>query len=121
MTVETIRDFIAQSLDADKGEDISIIDLQSQSPLADYMIVATGTSSRHVSSLASNLKKKLEMLGVKGIRCEGLSQSDWVAMDTGDVMVHVFRSEVRDFYGIEKMWNAGTQFNGDGSHTQASA
>ena len=121
MTVETLRDLIAQSLDADKGEDINIIDLQSQSPLADYMIVATGTSSRHVSSLASNLKKKLELLGVKGIRAEGLAQSDWVAMDTGDVMVHVFRKEVREFYNIEKMWSPLTTFDGSGSHSQISA
>ena len=80
MTVETLRDLIAQSLDADKAEDITIIDLQSQSPLADYMIVATGTSSRHVSALAGNLKKKLELRHVKGIRTEGMAQSDWVAI-----------------------------------------
>jgi len=121
MTVETLRDLIAQSLDADKGEDINIIDLQSQSPLADYMIVATGTSTTHVSALANNLKKKLELLGVKGIRMEGLAQSDWVAMDTGDVMVHLFRKEVRKFYNIEKMWNPLTSFDGSGSHSQISA
>jgi len=121
MAVESLRDLIAQSLDADKAEDINIIDLQSQSPLADYMIVATGTSSRHVSALANNIKKKLEELGVKGIRTEGMAQSDWVAMDTGDVMVHVFRKEVREFYNIEKMWNPLTTFDGSGSHSQISA
>jgi len=104
MSVEAIKTLIEQSLDADKAEDIKVIDLQSQSAIADYMIVATGTSSRHVSALASKLKDKLESNSIKGIKIEGLSQSDWVALDTGDIIVHLFREEVREFYNIEKMW-----------------
>lgn len=117
-----MKDLIAQSLDADKAEDIKIIDLQSQSAIADYMIVATGTSSRHVSGLASKLKDRLEERGVKGIRAEGMAQSDWVALDVGDVIVHLFRDEVRAFYNIEKMWLPITGVDGGGSsHTQISA
>ncbi|MCD8562542.1 MAG: ribosome silencing factor [Alphaproteobacteria bacterium] len=84
--------------------DIVTIEMDAQSGIADYMIVASGTSSRHVAALAEKLKERLEARGVKGIRLEGLSQADWVAMDAGDVLVHLFRPEVREFYNIEKMW-----------------
>ncbi len=99
-----MKDLIVQSLDADKAEDITVIDLKSQSAIADYMIVVTGTSSTHVNALARRTKEKLEKNGVKGIRTEGLSQSDWVIMDAGDIVIHFFRPEVREFYNIEKMW-----------------
>jgi len=121
MTVEYMKDLIEQSLDADKATDIKIIDLQSQSAIADYMIVATGTSSRHVSALASKLKDRLEARGTKGIKIEGLAQSDWVVFDAGDVIVHLFREEVREFYNIEKMWMPITGVDGGGSHSQVSA
>lgn len=78
--------------------------MDPQAGLADYMIVASGTSSRHVAALAEKLKDRLEARGVKGIRMEGLQQADWVAIDAGDILVHVFRPEVREFYNIEKMW-----------------
>ena len=68
------------------------------------MIIASGTSSRHVHALADKLKERLHAKGVKNIRTEGLSQSDWVVMDAGDVIIHLFRPEVREFYNIEKMW-----------------
>lgn len=68
------------------------------------MIVASGTSSRHVAALAEKVKERLEGRKVKGIRIEGLAQADWVAIDVGDVIVHLFRPEVREFYNIEKMW-----------------
>ncbi len=121
MPVETLKNLIEQSLDADKGTDINTIDLQSQSAMADYMIVATGTSSRHVASMANNLKEKLEKQGVKGIRIEGLSQSDWVVIDTGDVMVHVFREEVRSFYNIEKIWMPIVVHNNFDAHNHMTA
>ena len=123
MTVEAMKDLIEQSLDADKAEEINTIDLQSQSAIADYMIVATGTSSRHIAALASKLKDRLEAQGVKGIKVEGLAQSDWVAIDTGDVIIHLFREEVREFYNIEKMWmplhSFGNESLGDGSQISA--
>lgn len=106
-----MKNLITQSLDADKAQDVTVIDLQGQSALADYMIIASGTSSRHVHALAEKLKIRLEMRGVKGIRTEGLAQADWVVLDAGDIIVHLFRPEVREFYNIEKMWTPFPQFD----------
>lgn len=91
-------------MDADKALDIITVELDDHAALADYMIIASGTSSRHVQALASKLKGRLEARGVKGIQIEGLSQCDWVAIDAGDIIIHLFRPEVRDFYNLEKMW-----------------
>ncbi len=97
------------------------ITLNEQTGLADYMIVASGTSSRHVSAMAERLRDRLNMRGIKEVRIEGLSQSDWVAIDAGDIIIHLFRPEVRDFYNIEKMWCAYQPFNvvGGTSHIGA--
>lgn len=86
--------------------DIVTIGLKEDLALSDYMIIASGTSSRHVQALAERIKHKMEMKGLKGIRIEGMPQCDWVAIDAGDVIVHLFRPEVRAFYNIEKMWGA---------------
>lgn len=83
------------------------------------MIVATGTSSRHVNALAKKLRERLEIRGVKNIRLEGVEQSDWVVMDAGDVIVHLFRPEVRAFYNIEKMWGAFHPLESVGTQIQA--
>lgn len=104
MNPQELKSLIEESLDSDKAIDIVAIELGDQSGLADYMIVASGTSSRHVAALADKLKDRLEARGVKGIRLEGMAQADWVAMDAGDIIVHIFRPEVREFYNIEKMW-----------------
>lgn len=99
-----LKSLIVKSLDGDKAVDIEIIDLKGQSSLADYMVVASGTSSRHIVALAAKLRDRLEARGVKQIRSEGISQGNWVVVDAGDVIVHLFRPEVREFYNIEKMW-----------------
>lgn len=99
-----MKSLVEETLDSDKAEDIVCVDLSNGSALADYMFIATGTSSRHVNALARRLKDKLQSHNVKGISIEGLSQSDWVVMDAGDIIVHLFRPEVREFYNIEKMW-----------------
>jgi ribosome-associated protein len=91
-------------LDADKALDIVTIDLKDNAGLADYMIVASGTSSRHVQAMAEKLRDRLSIRGHKSIKVEGIGQSDWVAIDLGDVIVHLFRPEVREFYNIERMW-----------------
>lgn len=91
-------------MDADKASDIVTIELNEESALADYMIIASGTSSRHVSALAQKLKDRLNIRGIKEVRVEGLASSDWVVIDAGDVIVHIFRPEVRAFYNMEKMW-----------------
>lgn len=83
------------------------------------MIIASGTSSRHVSALANRVKDDLQQKQVKGITVEGASQSDWVVMDAGDVIVHLFRPEVREFYNIEKMWERENRFDIVDSQAQA--
>jgi len=94
-----------QSLDDDKAQDIEVIELAGKSALADYIVVASGTSTTQVVRMAEKLKDRLNVRGVKNITIEGAPQGDWVVMDAGDVVVHLFRPEVREFYNIEKMWN----------------
>lgn len=103
---EQMKAFIQRSLDADKAENIEVIDLRNQSAIADYMIVATGRSSRQVSALADKLRNRLNSRGVKQVRIEGADQGNWVVVDAGDIIIHLFRPEVREFYNIEKMWRA---------------
>ena len=90
-----------------KAEDSTTIDLTGKSSIGDYMVVASGRSQRHVASVADRVVKDLEESGVRGIRVEGMRQADWVLIDAGDVIVHVFRPEVRTFYNLEKMWAPG--------------
>lgn len=94
------------SLEDSKAENIVSIDIQGKTPLADYMIVASGRSHRHVGAVAEHLIRALKDAGFGSARVEGLSGADWVLIDTGDIVVHVFRPEVREFYNIEKMWQA---------------
>jgi ribosome-associated protein len=103
---ETLR-LVLASLDDMKAEDTVTIDLNGRSSIADYMVVSSGTSNRHVASVADRVVRNLETAGVKQIRVEGERLADWVLIDAGDVIVHVFRPEVRAFYNIEKMWAAG--------------
>ncbi len=99
-----LKDLIEKSLSDDKAQDIQVIDLRGQSALADYIVVASGTSSRHITSMAEKLSERLAARGTKNIRTEGMGQANWVVLDAGDVIVHLFRPEVREFYNIEKMW-----------------
>lgn len=105
---QVLKDLIVQALDENKAEEIESIDLTGQSSLADYMIVASGTSSRQVAALAKKIDEKLSLSGHKVLRTEGLPTGDWVVVDCGDVIVHLFRPEVREFYNIEKMWRQDT-------------
>lgn len=81
------------------------IDLAGKSDIADYMVIASGTSRRQVVTMAEKLTEVAKRSGVTGIRPEGMGQGDWVLIDAGDVVVHLFRPEVRDFYNLEKMWS----------------
>lgn len=103
---ETLAKFVSASLDDSKAEDIVTIDIAAKSSLADTMIVASGRSHRHVGAIADRLIEDLKAKGVHDIRVEGLAHCDWVLIDLGDVLVHVFRPEVRGFYNLEKMWAA---------------
>jgi len=102
---ETLRIVLAR-LDDMKAEDNVTIDLTGKSTIGDFMVVTTGRSNVHVAAIADNLVKDLKTAGVIGIRVEGLRQGDWVLIDAGDVIVHVFRPEVRNFYSLEKMWSS---------------
>jgi ribosome-associated protein len=90
-----------------KAEDTVTIDLTGKTSIADSMVVASGRSSRHVSATADGVIDGLQKAGVRGIRVEGKRNGDWVLIDAGDVIVHVFRPEVRAFYDLEKMWAGG--------------
>jgi ribosome-associated protein len=94
------------SLEDSKAENIVSIDIQGKSSLGDYMVIASGRSHRHVAAVADHLLKALKDAGLGTARVEGLAGADWVLIDSGDVIVHVFRPEVRDFYNLEKMWQA---------------
>jgi len=95
---------VLASLEDDKAEDILAIDIRGKSSFADMLVIASGRSSRHVAALADHVMRKLKESGVKDVRVEGLPQADWVLVDAGDVVIHLFRPEVRTFYNIEKIW-----------------
>ncbi len=92
-------------LEDDKSEDIVSIDLRGKTSNADFMVVASGRSQRHVGAIAEHLIQALKAAGVKNVRVEGQPACDWVLIDAGDVIIHVFQPEVRSFYNIEKMWS----------------
>jgi ribosome-associated protein len=99
-------DVVLQSLEDAKAEQTVAIDIAGKSSLADHMVVTTGRSNRHVSAVADQVVKALRANGFTKPRIEGLPHADWVLVDGGDVIVHIFRPEVREFYNIEKMWQA---------------
>lgn len=105
LSPHALKDFIETFLDAKKAQDIVSIDLQGKSSLADYLVIVSGTSQRQVASMAQLLKEELKKKGLKNVHLEGLAQCDWVLVDAGDVIVHIFRPEIRAFYNLEKMWS----------------
>jgi ribosome-associated protein len=105
-------DLVLKSLDDAKAEQTVAIDIVGKSSLTDHMVVTSGRSNRHVSAVADQLVKALREAGFGKPRIEGLPHADWVLVDAGDVIVHIFRPEVREFYNIEKMW--AVDFAADG-------
>jgi ribosome-associated protein len=103
LDAKTARKLILSSLDEDKAEDVVAIDIAGKSSVADTLIVASGRSQRHVGALAEHIMEKIKESG-GSVRAEGLPHCDWVLLDAGDVIVHLFRPEVRAFYNIEKIW-----------------
>jgi len=91
-----------------KAEDTTSIDLRGKTTIADTMVVTSGRSNRHVGAVADRVLEDLRKAGVQNLRVEGMPHCDWVLIDAGDVLVHVFRPEVRDFYNLEKMWEPGS-------------
>ncbi|MET0171699.1 MAG: ribosome silencing factor, partial [Agrobacterium vaccinii] len=95
---------VLASLEDSKAEDIVTIDIAGKSALGDYMVVVSGRSSRHVSAITDHLVSDLKDEGYGGSRVEGQETGDWVLIDTGDIIIHVFRPEIREFYNLERMW-----------------
>jgi ribosome-associated protein len=97
---------IETSLADDKAIDPVVIDLVGKTSIADAMVVATGTSQRHIATMAEHLLERLKAAGLIGLSAEGRGQSDWVLIDAGDVIVHLFKAEIRSFYDLERLWGA---------------
>ena len=102
---EKLVETVVASLDDDKAEDVLVIDLRGRSAIADHMIIASGRSQRQVAAMADHLMEKLKAFHLR-IAVEGVAQGDWVLLDGGDVVVHLFRPEVRSFYNLERLWGA---------------
>ena len=98
---------ILSRLDDMKAEETVTIDLRGKSAFSDYMIVTSGRVNRHVGAIAENVAKGLKETGINNIHIEGLPNCDWVLIDSGDVVVHIFRPEVREFYNLERLWTQG--------------
>jgi ribosome-associated protein len=105
MEISEIKNKIKIILDNNKAKNIISIDLKKKSYIADYMIIASGTSSRHLQSLSENLVSELKKIGVTGCRIEGKESNDWKLVDAIDIIVHLFHPEKREFYDLEKMWS----------------
>ena len=105
MKVADIKNNIEKILDNNKAKNISTISLKNKSYIADYMIIASGTSSRHLQSLSEILVTELKKLGLDNCRMEGKNSNDWKLVDAYDVIVHIFHPEKREFYNLEKMWS----------------
>ena len=105
MGITEIKNNIKRILDDNKAQNITCIDLKNKSYIADYMIIASGTSSRHLQALSKILVTQLKKLGVDNCRIEGKNSSDWKLVDTQDVIVHIFHPEKRAFYDLENMWS----------------
>ena len=99
-----LNTIVEKTLDVGKAENIVSISLNGKSSIADHMIIASGTSARHVSALANQLSRKLKKEGYTILSIQGQSEANWVLVDAGDVIIHLFRPEVRDFYNLDKMW-----------------
>ena len=103
---DALVELVMASLDDDKAHDVTVIDLAGKTDFADFMVIATGTSQRHVATMAEHLREKFKSAGLGRVPVEGLEQGDWVLIDGGDVVVHIFKAEVRKFYDLEKIWGA---------------
>jgi ribosome silencing factor RsfS/YbeB/iojap len=109
MQTEQMRQEILTALNDAKGVDIRVIDVRGVTDFTDEMILVSGTSSRHVQTLADKVRSHLRSLGVRAVGSEGEAVGDWVLIDFGDVVVHVMRPQVRDFYNLEKLWGDGVR------------
>ena len=106
MDSEALKTFIVEQLEDAKAQHINVIDVVNKTSITDTMVICSGTSSRHVKSIATQLVQKAKELGKKPLGVEGESTSEWVLVDFGDAIVHVMQANARDYYQIEKLWSA---------------
>ena len=106
-SVEALHALILHQLDEDQAQETISIPLAGKSSIADHMVIASGRSTRHVSAIADKLAQRIKQETGRPVRVEGLPNADWVLIDAGDVIVHLFRPEVRSFYNLERMWSFG--------------
>lgn len=97
---------VVESLDDDQGEDVRIVPLAGKADFCDFMVIASGQSARKVGAMAEHLMEKLKRVGYRGARAEGLAKCNWVLIDAGDIVVHLFQPDVRAYYDLEKLWEA---------------
>ncbi len=105
MEIKQIRKIVEKTLSKNKASNIVTIDLKNKSYIADYMIIASGTSSRHLQSLSENIVSELKKIGLNNCRIEGYESNEWKLVDAIDIIIHLFHPEKRSFYDIEKMWS----------------
>jgi len=104
--LDQMQSVIVESLESDKAEDVVTLDLEGRAAFTDRMVIATGLADRQISAMATHLEEKLEEIGIKRIQVEGAGSSDWVLIDAGDIVIHLFKPEARTLYGLERMWGA---------------
>lgn len=109
MQTEQILKRVTEELDMRKGENITVINVLGRTSVTDFMVIATGTSERHASSLAHYVKEKLKEEGVRPLGMEGEQGSDWVLVDLGDIIVHIMTAQARELYQLEKLWSVDTR------------
>ncbi|MEO6092677.1 MAG: ribosome silencing factor [Novosphingobium sp.] len=104
---DSLHALVLRSLDDDQAQDVISIPLEGKSSIADHMVIASGRSSRQVAAIAQKLAERIKHGGFGNVRIEGLPAADWVLVDAGDIVIHLFRPEVRSFYNLERMWAFG--------------
>ncbi len=112
---DALHKLILESLDDDQAQEVTSIPLAGKSSIGDYMVIASGRSTRHVAAVAEHLAERIKREFGRPVRIEGLPVADWVLLDAGDVIIHLFRPEVRSFYNLERMWAFGEIENEDDS------
>lgn len=105
MSTDALHQLVLSQLDDDQAQDLVSIPLEGKSSIADHMVIASGRSTRQVAAMAQKLAEKIKQAGFGHARVEGLPAADWVLIDAGDVVIHLFRPEVRTFYNLERMWS----------------
>ncbi len=105
MNTENLKDLSVEAIESLKGLEIVVLDVSEKTSIADFLVIATGTSGRHVKSIANEVLVKAKEAGYEALGCEGEDSANWVLVDLGDVIVHVLQKESRDFYELEKLWS----------------